>query len=193
MQKSGNYSFFIAVVCFCIGLLPRQVLGGQYGVSIREASVIAQGNAYVLQVDADFQLSPVAVKALQSGIPLCWQLTAKIQRPRKWLWDETMVEKQIDFCIRYQALLNMYQINNPPGANFTTLPKALRKLGMIRNIRLLKRPPQEERKAYVAAVKISFDHESLPLPLRPESYFDADWHLSGEWYRWPVQLTVPTQ
>ncbi len=191
MRKSKNVSSFVLLYCLGAGwLLPQSGWAGQYGTSVTNAQIVVRNDVYVLNADVDFILSPIAVQALQSGIPLTWELNIEIQRPRQWLWHQAIVEKKIGYRISYQALLNMYQIDNPEGENFTTLSRALKKLGTIRNVPLLKREKKAEESDYLAAVKVSFDRESLPLPLRPESYFNAGWFLSGEWYRWPVRLAV---
>ncbi|MEY3760764.1 MAG: hypothetical protein RIR39_2255, partial [Pseudomonadota bacterium] len=36
-------------------------------------------------------------------------------------------------------------------------------------------------------VKVSFDRDALPLPLRPIAYIDPQWYLSSDWTLWPLK------
>ena len=40
---------------------------------------------------------------------------------------------------------------------------------------------------YVVAIKVSFDRDALPLPLRPLAYINPQWYLSSEWTLWPLK------
>jgi hypothetical protein len=37
------------------------------------------------------------------------------------------------------------------------------------------------------AVKVNFDRDALPLPLRPIAYIDPQWYLSSDWTLWPLK------
>jgi hypothetical protein len=41
-------------------------------------------------------------------------------------------------------------------------------------------------KDYLLAVKVNFDRDALPLPLRPIAYIDPQWYLSSDWTLWPL-------
>jgi hypothetical protein len=42
-------------------------------------------------------------------------------------------------------------------------------------------------KQYLLAVKVNFDRDALPLPLRPIAYVDPQWYLSSDWTSWPLK------
>jgi hypothetical protein len=39
----------------------------------------------------------------------------------------------------------------------------------------------------VAAIKVVFDRNALPLPLRPVAYLNQQWYLSSDWSLWPLK------
>ena len=36
-------------------------------------------------------------------------------------------------------------------------------------------------------IRVGFEREALPIPLRPTSYFDPQWALSSRWTLWQLQ------
>jgi len=144
-----------------------------------------------LNTDINYHLSPTAKHALQNSISLAWTLYVKIIRRRPWIWDETIADLSFRYKIRYHALLNKYLVQQENGAayySFSTLTAALYKLGTVRGLKIIEQGRLTPRPAeYRVAIKIDFNKETLPLPLRPFSYFDSEWYLSSNWLTWPVQ------
>ena len=163
---------------------------GAYGVGIVEAGLRAEKQWYVLSADIDYRLSPVAKKALRSGIPLLWTIQVGIYRERPYLWDKKVHYRKNLYRIRYHPLMNVYQVKDQGKGsveNFLTLAGALGALGRVRDMHIVEIRRLDPRHSYYAAIKVSFDREALPLPLRPVAYVNADWSLSSDWYRCPIK------
>ncbi len=146
---------------------------------------------YVLNTDMVFHLSPIALDALHKGIPLNWTLQVKLQRPNVWfgVWPKTVREVDLQFEIRNHPLMNLYSIQRSLGAGkevFSSLTAALAALGKVRGVELISRAEFVERQPYQVQVKLDFEHETLPVPLRPMSYFNSDWQLSSLGTKWPL-------
>ena len=157
---------------------------------IRRAEIILQDNSYILSADIDYQLSEKAREALQNGVPLFWILHVKVTQQRHNLWDKILAELTMRYRIQYHALLNMYRVKNEySGAvdNFSTLSAALDWMSTIRNVQILDRDEIEPLKHYVVAIKVHFDRDALPLPLRPVAYINSQWYLSSDWTVWPLK------
>lgn len=169
--------------------LSTTVYADDFGVTIQSADLVVRNDWYVLHADVDFQLSPTAILALQNGIPLQWTLQVKILQKRRYIWDKEVFQLIRCYQIRYHALMNMYQLKvdgNGDVDNFATLAAAIASMGNIRDLALL-RKTELLQYDYIAAVKIQFDREALPLPLRPEAYVNTEWSLSSDWYRWLIE------
>ena len=145
---------------------------------------------YVLSAKIGYRLTGTARDALQKGIPLFWDVLIKVVQQRTWLWDRTLVDYKIRYRIQYQALLNRYRVTNittGESDSFATLSAALARMAAIHNLKLLDRSALLPEQHYQIGIKIKFDREALPLPLRPGSYVNPQWYLSSDWYLWPVQ------
>ena len=144
----------------------------------------------MLFADIVYQLSEKAKDALQNGVPLFWELRIKVQQERGVLWNKTLVNTAIRYRLQYHALLNMYRVRNEgSGAvyNFSTLPAALDLMSAVRNFPLINKSELIFENQYLCAVKVNFDRNALPLPLRPMAYIDPQWYLSSDWTLWPLK------
>jgi hypothetical protein len=171
-------------------LLPFCGYANEFAAEVKHAEIALQGDGYVLSADIVYQFSEKAMEALQNGIPLFWDLQVKIQQQRDVPWNKTLVDTAIRYRIQYHALLNMYRVRNEGNGevyNFSTLSSALDLMSAVRDFRVIGAAELAPDKQYLCAVKVSFDREALPLPLRPIAYIDRQWYLSSDWTLWPLK------
>lgn len=179
--------------CLCSALfwlLPVSGHAEGFAAQVRQAEITLQGDGYALSADVDYQLSDKAMEALQNGVSLFWDIQVKVQRRRNRLWNQTLANLTVRYRIQYHALLNMYRVINEVNGetyNFSTLSSALGQMSAVRNLRLIDKDDLDREGEYLCAVKVSFDREALPLPLRPISYIDPQWYLSSDWTLWPLK------
>jgi hypothetical protein len=174
----------------CALLLLLLMSAPVFAAEIKKAQITWQDNSYQLSADIDYQLSDKALEALKNGVPLFWELHAKIMQQRRYFWDSTVMALTLRYRIQYHALLNMYRIKDEYSGvvnNFSTLPAALDWMSTLRNVRLLSRINIDPQAQYVVAIKVSFDRDALPLPLRPLAYINPQWYLSSDWTLWPLK------
>jgi hypothetical protein len=179
--------------CLCgvlLWLLPFSGYADEFAAEVKQAKITLQSNSYVLSADIVYQLSEKAKEALQNGVPLFWNIQVKMLQHRNVLWDKTLVDTAIRYRIQYHALLNMYRVRNEGNGevyNFSTLSAALDLMSAVRNFRVIEKAELAPEKQYLCAVKVNFDREALPLPLRPIAYIDPQWYLSSDWTLWPLK------
>ncbi|MGR9086167.1 MAG: DUF4390 domain-containing protein [Gammaproteobacteria bacterium] len=175
--------------CFIGWLVAGMAHAHPFSVAVRRAELNSGGGGFYLKADIDYRLSLKATEALYNGIPLFWDIRVRILEPRKLLWDKTIAEQELRFRIQYHALLNMYRIRNEDSGmvyNFSTLAAALDRMSSIRGVPFFSGLELDPGHSYLAAIKVDFDRESLPLPLRPIAYLNPQWYLSSAWYVWPL-------
>jgi len=170
-------------------IAPR-VYAGDFNTRIGNASLIQEDGWHKLNADIDFNLSPIAIEALQNSISLVWKIQLKLYQHRSYLWDKEVLDFSIRYRVRYQALLKMYQVKNTTNGEvrrFFSRAAAFKAIGEIRNLKVVRQDAILQPKNLHAALKVQFDREALPLPLRPVSYFNSQWYLSSDWMQWLVQ------
>ena len=184
---------FCLSACLCgvlLWLLPFSGYADEFAAEVKQAKITLQSNSYVLSADIVYQLSEKAKEALQNGVLLFWNIQVKMLQHRNVLWDKTLVDTAIRYRIQYHALLNMYRVRNEGNGevyNFSTLSAALDLMSAVRNFHVIEKAELAPEKQYLCAVKVNFDREALPLPLRPIAYIDPQWYLSSDWTLWPLK------
>ena len=188
MRCSANVKLIFAF-CFWLGLLPHTAGADTHAVTVKKAELQLKNDGYLVFAEIAYQLSDKALEALQNGIPLFWDVQIRVKKRRDYLWNKTIAEKALRYRVQYHALLNMYRIRNEISGeltNFSTLSAALAMMSSIHDIRLMDKTELDPEGRYVAGIRVKFDRESLPLPLRPSAYLNPQWNLSSDWYLWSL-------
>jgi len=169
-------------------VINNSVIAAEFSSNINRASLNLQRQNYVLNADIDFNLSPVAIQAINSSIILTWQVQFELQQQHQW-WNQTILTRLYDYQIRYHALLNSYSVNNQTTARFqrfSSLENAIKELARIRNLTVFPANLLQADENYILRIKLDLKRENLPVPLRALSYFATQWNLSSEWYVWDL-------
>jgi hypothetical protein len=187
IKVAGFSCIYLFLVTSTLFILPSFCFAEKFGVDIKKAALTLQGNSYELSAEMVYQLSERAKEALSNGVPLFWDLKVKVRQHRNYFRDKTVVEKVIRYRIQYHALLKMYRVRNEGTGNvenFSTLSAALDQISILQNFRIMDKTTIDQKNTYYAEMKIIFDREALPLPLRPIAYLNSHWYLSSDWFSW---------
>ncbi|MFZ2727627.1 MAG: DUF4390 domain-containing protein [Methylococcaceae bacterium] len=181
-------SYFLIIL---LSLFSNLAIANQQTAQIKTISTTIENKQYTLSADLNYALSAEVKDALQNGVPLFWQVQIKIQqaRPLSLLWHKTLREFDLRYRLQYHVLLNMYRVNNETTgevANFSTLPAALDLMATLRHIPLIAIEKVAANRPSFIALKINFDRNALPLPLRQTTYLDTQWYLSSDWTQWQL-------
>jgi len=161
----------------------------EYRAVVYNVSVTPENRWYRLNADINYYISPTAMEALHKGISLCWIVKVKVQQ-KGVLWDATLEELEMGYKIQRHTLLNLYSVkklNNGTTDMFTTLTAALNSISKISDLPVIEKSLIVDVENYQIAIKVLFDREALPVPLRPMSYFNSEWALSSPWSLWQLQ------
>ncbi len=172
-----------------IGLFPLVTAAGKFSAQIQAARLEPQDGWYVLSADMEHVLSPAAKEAIQSSIPLEWCLKVRLYQVG-YFHNKTVAKMNYRYRIHYHALLNSYSVTNTTTQvqkKYASLTEALDALSRIRDLKVTPLSTLHKNQAYEAKIKLQFDTEQLPPPLRPLAYFHSDWNLSSTWYLWSLQ------
>jgi len=176
--------------CTLFWLLPFTGYADDLATEVIDAEITLQKDHYVLAADIAYQLSKKATIALQSGVPLFWSLQIKLLQQHPYLWDKTVLKTDIHYRLQYQALLNVYRLQNLSSGetyNFSTLYAALDLMSEIQDFPLIEKSKISPEEDYLCALKVKFDRGLLPVPLRSIAYIDKQWYLSSDWTLWPLK------
>lgn len=174
---------------FCLAH-PAQAQDPEPGIHVREAHSWLVDDVYQLRARIDYVLSTPVSDALTNGLPLVIELQVQVVHDYFGIWDQPVASLTQQYQLQYHALSRQYllrNLNSTAQRSYPTEQAALDALGDIDALPMLDRRLLADGVHYDGKVRARLDIESLPTPLRLVAYFDADWHLASEWYRWPVQ------
>ncbi len=179
----------VLLICFIFAAFFDQDCLASGSTYIEQVEFTQQEGWQSVNLDIRYELSSTSTEALQNGIALSWIIRFQLKEG-KGFWHETLVAKQIRLQIQYHSVLNQYLVKQNEAENsrmFSTLKAALEEISRVRSYRLFPLSELDLAQPYYLNVKVEFDRESLPVPLRPIAYFDKQWALSSDWSRWQLQ------
>ena len=191
MQKNNNsHPGPIAAVAVLTAMLFAGNLHAQEtGLEIRNASTRLDNGVWYLGARIDYRLNRATLDALQSGIPLTFELQVEVDRRRNWLPDEDVASLRQYFELSWQPLARSYLVRNKNSGDqrmHTTLYAALNDLGRIRALPLIDAAIIDEGEEYEVSLRAVLDQQQLPGPLRMLAFWDDGFTLESEWYRWTL-------
>lgn len=192
MQKNDKrHPGPLAALAVLMGLLCAGLLHAQEtGLEIRDASTRLDGGVWYLSGLIDYRLNRDTLEALQNGISLTFELQVELTRQRSWLPDEDVAELQQDFELSWQPLSRVYLVRNKNGGDqraHATLFAALKDLGRISALPLIDAALVDDAENYEVGLRAVLDQQQLPGPLRMLAFWDDDFTLESEWYRWDLR------
>ncbi|RMD80776.1 MAG: DUF4390 domain-containing protein [Gammaproteobacteria bacterium] len=159
-------------------------------IRILNAETYRLGEVYHLNAAIRYRLSRQALEALANGLPLVFEVTAEVVRPRPYLWDETVAVVRQRYRLVYRALTDRYEVthlNTGVQTRYPSLEMALAALGRVVGVPLLDAGLLEPGERYLVRLQARLDVESLPVPLRVLGYFSPGWRLASPWRTWPLR------
>jgi len=163
--------------------------------AVRQASIRATPQGYVLDADIDIALNPTLEDALGKGINLYFLAELELARPRGWWWfDEDIAVPVRKLRIYYHLLLRRYVIETGYTTRTAeTLAEALAMLGRIRDWQVLERGALKTGRRYDARLRLRLDTAQLPKPLSIGGVAGDNWELSTYWLEWSFDApAIPT-
>ncbi|HKK14205.1 MAG TPA: DUF4390 domain-containing protein [Gammaproteobacteria bacterium] len=157
---------------------------------IRSAHTVLINAVYHLDARIDFHLSSAALEALHNGVPLTIDIHMQVVRNRDWLWSQVVADLHQRYRLQYHALSERYlvkNLNTGVVSSHQALQDALESMGIIHNFPMLDEHLLTPGYRYVGRLQASLDIEALPTPMRVWAYVTPQWHLSTDWYTWPLK------
>ena len=82
---------------------------------IKQAQTRLDGEQFFLTTSIDFEFSDIALEALDNGVPLTIVLHIQVRRADAWLWEDSLMDQQLRYAIRYKPLSERYEVYRLPG------------------------------------------------------------------------------
>jgi Domain of unknown function (DUF4390) len=192
MAVSGFLAKRLAMIGLCV-VLSLTTVAANADNEFRERSLVNKAEfmqmpqGFVIDGNLHFFLSGRAREALYKGVPLSWLVIVEL-REQIGFWHEVAVHQELPYQLQYHALLNQYSVKTPSGEErFLTLNAALMHMNSL-HVQIPQTSMDDDAEPpYQLAVRIQFNYDMLPVPLRAFAHLEHHWRLSSDWYLWPSQ------
>lgn len=179
-----NFSYGLLL---CAAFWPVLSFADDFAARIRYAKLIETADAYSVEAEIDYRLSPTAKEALDKGVPLAWDVLIDLSQSG-FLLNTAIYQKKLSYTLQFNALLNQYEVKSSGQLEmFLSLNAALNYMALLHDVARIDKNLIKAGNSYQLAVKTQFNREFLPVPLRPVAYLDGQWFLSSDWFVWPIQ------
>ncbi|QKQ25259.1 DUF4390 domain-containing protein [Candidatus Reidiella endopervernicosa] len=155
------------------------------GFEVRSVEVELIDEVYQLDAAIEYRLSNSALDALQSGVPLVFELQIELLHKRQFLWTETVASLLQRYELRYHAFTERYiliNLNSGVQESVSGLETALYRLGIVEGVPVIDSNLLDSNDKYTVRLRASLDLNALPIPLRTLAFVKPSWYLGGDWH-----------
>ncbi len=157
-------------------LLPLAPAGRAQGVDLSALELRASEGALTLEFSARLTLSRAIEDALRRGVPMYFEVDARLYRSR-WYWrDERVSHVGRSYRLSYQPLTGSWRVGlGPLGQSYPTLSDALAVISRVSGWRLAEASQLDSGQRYYVEFSYRLDPTQLPQPL--QIGLGNDWSL----------------
>ena len=148
-------------------------------------------NILSITADAEVNLAKDPVEALESGVPLFFDLHIEILRNRKYIWDRDLFKTKYTYSLQRHTLSKKYVLKNlitDTQQVHSSIVAAVESLGQIRKLAVIDMEELTDRKNLVIAIQFELKISALPAPMMPLAYVSPQWHISSHKRKWKLDL-----
>ena len=175
---------------FMVVVAPAALANGAGRFEISNADFRVEDDYWLVDARADLVLSDETIEALDSGVALTLQYQFSVTRQRRFWPDKSIAEPTRNIQLQYLSLSRRYvvkDLDTGDQTSYATLFSALRQIGRIRDFRLVETAAIENDARHIFALRVVLNREKLPGPLQILIFWQGDFSLESEWYRWTLK------
>ena len=189
MSRSASKLTFASTLCFCCLFLTGKLFAD--GIELTELEYKVSNKVLLAAAKAELKFNSDVLAAVQSGIPLYFDLHIKVMQPRPYIWNKELYRGKYTFSFRKHALSNQFVITNLVTGQrgvYRTIELAIDNLGEVDYLAVLDVKDLSKTSDLFMEMLFELDIASLPAPMIPMAYISRSWHISSSWLRKKLNL-----
>lgn len=183
-RKLADFPRLLRLIGLVLSLIAWPV-HAQSPARIAYGEIQRDNGDYVINADIDLKLNPRVEDAIRHGIAVYFLLDARIEAPR-WYWlDETVVSETLNYRITYHALTRSFRLAiGSFHQSFDSLEAAVRTMTRVRRWHVADINDLEPGQSYKVALRFRLDTDLLPRPFKVSALGSRDWSIDTDWMNW---------
>ena len=182
--KKIKFSIFFS---FLMGLfLCSSIFAADNNLTIKNAEINSQFEAYFLNADFDLSFSEDLDEAIRKGIPINFIVEFELKKPRKYWFDEEVAKKSKEILLSYHALSRQFILTESDNRliAFDNLTQVKNELKKIKNWRIFDKSQIDDTDKYLAYLQVKLDQTKLPKQLQADITTNQEWQLTSKQFQW---------
>jgi len=160
-------------------------------IEISRAESQLSNDILTISADAKINLSKDPTEALQSGVPLFFDLNIEIRQKRNYIWDQELFKTKYTYLLQRHTLSKKYIVKNlitDTQEVHGSVTAAIQSLGKIRKLAVVDVKELINKKNLALVFELKLKINALPAPMMPLAYISPQWHISSKKYKWDIDL-----
>ena len=182
--KKIKFSIFFSLL---MGLfLCSSIFAADNNLTIKNAEINSQFEAYFLNADFDLSFSEDLDEAIRKGIPINFIIEFELKKPRKYWFEEEVAKKSKEILLSYHALSRQFILTESDNrlTAFDNLTQAKNELKKIKNWRVFDKSQIDDTDKYSAYLQVKLDQTKLPKQLQVDITTNQEWQLTSKQFQW---------
>lgn len=128
---------------------------------------------------------------VRDGVTLYYEVEFDLTRPRRWWWDETVVQARETRALSWHVLTDQYRVQaGDHTRSYATLAQAVEAITQVAGWRVVPSEHLEPNTRYEARLRMRLDLERLPRHYQLGSTV-SNWDISSPWTRFTLTTAIP--
>ena len=183
LKKIKFSIFFSFLMSF---FLCSSIFATDNNLTIKNAEINSQFEAYFLNADFDLSFSEDLDEAIRKGIPINFIIEFELKKPRKYWFEEEIAKKSKQILLSYHALSRQFILTESDNRliAFDNLTQAKNELKKIKNWRVFDKSQIDDTDKYLAYLQVKLDQTKLPKQLQVDITTNQEWQLTSKQFQW---------
>lgn len=180
MPCCKKISIFLVLILFCL-----TAFAGDSAITIKNADLQAEGDAYRLNADLEILLDEDIQEAINKGVLVEFLYEFELVSPRTFWFDKPIVSASTSINVSYHALSRQYLVSQDGRqTSHEILREAMIEFVQLYDWKVFDKAAIENNKSYVATLNVKLDQTKLPKALQVEVIGSEGWNISAETFEW---------
>jgi len=154
-------------------------------IHISHAEMVATEEHYALYAEMDVYLDQVVETAINKSVPITFQINYELVRPRKYWFNEEIVNLKKEVELSYHALTRQYLVKQEgQQKSYSTFGEAIQAFAQISGWKVVSKKALEKGESYRAILSARLDKKKLPKAIQVDAISPADWNIESAPFEW---------
>ncbi len=160
---------------------------GDHGFQIRDVRLSPQARQLNVRFAQNLRLSPIALNALQRGVPLTVSVSMELRQQDTLI---LLANEQALYEIRYLPLSQHFELSNTATGEARSYPRLRHVFSALASLDLNLETGPLAPGGYEFRARTRLERSMLPAPMQLPVLVSAQWRHDSDWSTWQFRISA---